>query len=106
MTPVFWIIIGIVLLVTVFTALYIKLRIEPVTEKWAAFQDRVRGYRTQAFAGVVGILGLAEVVDPAAVVSVLGPDSRGWVTITVALCIYLLRLITNTPAGPLRPPRR
>lgn len=98
-TWIFWLIVGVVVVATLGTVAYIKLRIEPVTERWASFQETIRGYRTQAFAGAVGVLGLAEVIDPAAVIQILGPNSRGWVTIIVALCIYLLRRITNTPPG-------
>jgi hypothetical protein len=32
---------------------------------------------------------------------VLGPESKGWVTIIIGVCIYLLRMITNTPPGRL-----
>lgn len=101
MTPVFWLLVAVVITVTACTILYIKLKIEPVTEEWANFLDKVRGWRTQGFAFVVGLLGLVEVIDPNAIIAVFGPDSRGWVTIVISVCIYLLRMITNTPPGRL-----
>lgn len=105
MTPLFWTLVVVVITATIGCVAYIKLKIEPVTEEWAHFLETIRIWRTQGFAAIVGLLGFAEVIDPGAIITVFGPESKGWVTIVIAACIYLLRLITDTPRGGISPPR-
>lgn len=102
MTPIFWVLVVAIVLLTAGTIAYIKLKIEPVTEEWARFLEMIRVWRTQGFAAAVAILGFAEVVDPGAIVAIFGPDSKGWVTVIIGGCIYLLRLVTGEPQGGVR----
>lgn len=89
----------VVALTIVATWVYIKFDIEPVTEEWRKWQDRIRGYRTQAFSILVMLTGLVDVVDPYALASLFGEDSRGYLTVLIGVCIWALRRITTTPAG-------
>lgn len=102
LTPWFWLLALIVVLVFLATYIYIKLDIEPVTEEMRKWQDRIRGYRTQAFAALVAVAGLVSTFEPGMIIGLFGPSAPGPLIVLVALCIWGLRRITTTPPGLLK----
>lgn len=98
----FYALVVVVALSVLATWLYIKLDIEPNTERWRLFQDRLRGYRTQLVAGLVFLGGLTDAVDPGSIARLFGADSTPWLFALVGIVFFLLRQITTTPPGTAR----
>lgn len=70
-----------------------------ISQWWEALNDGLRGYRTFLFSGMVALLGLLDQLDPAMLAGVVGFQNYGYVTMGLAVFVFLLRKVTTAPAG-------
>jgi hypothetical protein len=61
----------------------------------------LKGWKTRALSGAVTVLGIAELFNPDLIADALGVGQQGRAItiIAVGVLIFILRQITDTPAG-------
>jgi hypothetical protein len=71
---------------------------------------KINRLRTELVSFALFLFGLVQVIDPDVLAMALGntPQVKGWVIISFAVVLYILRRITATPPEPIvrpKPPR-
>jgi hypothetical protein len=63
----------------------------------------LEGWKTRLLSLCVAVLGIVEALDPSLITTAFGLGSRGnaILLITIAVAIFVLRQLTNSPAPPL-----
>lgn len=67
-----------------------------------AIREYLYGLKVKIFAVLIFILGAVEVIDPNALVAIFGPQSKGYVTVAMAVAMYVMRNMTHEPAKPIK----
>jgi hypothetical protein len=67
-----------------------------------AIREYLYGLKVKLFAVTIFLLGAVEVLDPNALVTIFGPQSKGYVTIAMAVAMYIMRNMTHESAKPIK----
>lgn len=68
----------------------------------SAVREYLYGLKVKLLAVLIFALGALEVIDPNAIVLILGPQSKGYITIVMAVAMYVMRNMTHESAKPIK----